>query len=224
MHDLDGVVAQASIFAEVLVVDDGSDDDTVDVAAGLAGRYPNLHLRIFVRDAIRLSFGGVIRFGMAHSSGRYCAIVSGDGTDPVALLPEMLRRLRAGATMVVCSRYIREEDRRRVGRRYRIYQRLYRTTARVVLGQDVTDSTFGFRAFDRQYIQAVGTSSNRFSIFPEMTFKVLESGGTIEYLSGSPQPVGVGGSEKFKLPNEVLGYAAVLGRAGFHRAGLRRWF
>jgi glycosyltransferase involved in cell wall biosynthesis len=224
MRDLDGVIAQASIFAEVLVVDDGSDDDTVAVVSSLAGLYPNLHVRIFVRDAIRLSFGGLIRFGMAQASGRYCAIVSGDGTDPVRLLPEMLKRLRDGATMVVCSRYIREEDRSRVGRRYRVYQRIYRAVARTLLGQDVTDSTFGFRAFNRQYIQAVGTSANRFSIFPEMTFKVLESGGTIEYLSGAPQPVGVGGSEKFKLPNEVVGYAAVLGRAALHRTGILRWF
>src|SRR5262249_27513375 len=158
----------------------------------------------FTRESIRLSFGGLIRFGMAHASGRYCAIVSGDGTDPVGLLPEMLKRLRSGATMVVCSRYIRAEDTRRVGATYRVYQRIYRTAVRMLLRQDVTDSTYGFRAFNRQYIQAIGTSANRFNIFPEMTFKVLASGGTIEYLSGSPQPVGIGGSEKFKLPNELF--------------------
>jgi hypothetical protein len=126
--------------------------------------------------------------------------------------------------MVVCSRYIRAEDARRVGRTYRMYQRIYRASAKALLGQEVTDSTYGFRAFNRQYIQAIGTSANRFNIFPEMTFKVLESGGNIEYLSGAPQPVGVGGSEKFKLPNEILGYAGVLGRAVLHRSGVLRWF
>jgi dolichol-phosphate mannosyltransferase len=224
IHDLDRVIAQASIFGEVLIIDDASDDDTVQVAQRLAEECPNLHIRIFTRDAIRLSFGGLIRFGMAHASGRYCAIVSSDGTDPVELLPEMLKRLRNGATMVVCSRYIRPEDTRRVGRSYQIYQRIYRTCARTLLRQEVTDSTYGFRAFNRVYIQAVGTSANRFNIFPEMTFKVLGSGGRIEYLSGAPQPVGVGGSEKFKLPNEIFGYAGVLGRAALHRAGAWRWF
>jgi glycosyltransferase involved in cell wall biosynthesis len=224
MRDLDRVIAQGSIFAEVLVIDDGSEDGTLDAATRLAEAYPNLHVRIFARELARPSFGGLIRFGMAHASGRYCAVVSADATDPVGLLPDMLKRLRGGATMTVCSRYIRPEDARRVGRAYRFYQAVYRATAKLLLGQEVTDSTYGFRAFNRLYVQALGTSSNRFNIFPEMTFKVIESGGTIAYLAGSPQPVGIGGSEKFKLPNEILGYAAVLLRAALHRSGVLRWF
>jgi dolichol-phosphate mannosyltransferase len=224
IRDLDRVVAQASIFGEVLVIDEGSEDGTLDTAKRLAEEYPNLHVRIFTRELVRPSFGGLLRYGMAHASGRYCAIVSADGSDPVELLPEMLKRLRGGATMAVCSRYIRSEDARRVGPTYRVYQSVYRASIKLLLGQEVTDSTYGFRAFNRQYIQALGTSSNRFNIFPEMTFKVIESGGTIEYLAGSPQPVGVGGSEKFKLPNEILGYAAVLARAALHRSRVLRWF
>jgi dolichol-phosphate mannosyltransferase len=208
----------------VLVVDDASEDDTLDTAVRLAEQYPNLHVRVFSRNVSRPSFGGLIRFGMAHASGRYCAIVSADGSDPVALLPEMLRLLREGATMTVCSRYIRPEDARVVGRTYRVYQAIYRAAIKLVLGQEVTDSTYGFRAFNRINILALGTSANRFNIFPEMTFKVIGSGGTIEYLAGAPQPVGVGGSEKFKLPNEILGYAGVLWRAAMHRANLIRWY
>jgi glycosyltransferase involved in cell wall biosynthesis len=224
MRDLDRVVAQASIFGEVLVIDEGSEDGTLETASRLAEEYPNLHIRIFTRELVRPSFGGLLRYGMAHSSGRYCAIVSADATDPVELLPEMLKRLRGGATMTVCSRYIRSEDARQVGLTYRLYQSVYRAAIKLLLGQEVTDSTYGFRAFNRQYIQALGTSANRFNIFPEMTFKVIESGGTIEYLAGSPQPVGVGGSEKFKLPNEILGYATVLVRAALHRSRALRWF
>jgi dolichol-phosphate mannosyltransferase len=223
IHDLDRVVAQATLFAEVLVIDDASDDPTAEVAVALAEQFPNLHVRVFRRTPPRPSFGGLVRYGMAHASGRYCAIVSADGSDPVDLLPEMLKRLRGGATMVIVSRYIRPEDARTVGRRYRVYQSLYRTGIRLLLGKTVTDSTYGFRAFNRIHVLELGTSSNRFNIFPEMTFKVLESGGTVEYLAGSPQPVGVGGSEKFKLPNEILGYAGVLGRAALHRVGVR-WF
>lgn len=208
----------------MLVVDDGSRDDTLTVATRLAEQYPNLHMRIFRRELDEPSFGGLIRFGMAHSLGRYSAIVSADGSDPVYLLPEMLKRLRSGAHLVGVSRYIRREDEQRVGLRYRVYQRLYRAAIKGLLREEVTDSTYAFRAFNRVYILALGTSSNRFNILPEMTFKVQQSGGRIDYLAGSPQPVGVGGSEKFKLPNEVLGYASVLGRAAMHRAGLRRWF
>lgn len=223
VRELDRVIAQSSIFAEVLLIDESSTDDTRSVALELAQTYPNLHMRVFVRELPRPSFGGLIRFGMAHASGRYCATVSADGSDPVDLLPEMLKRLRAGATMVVCSRYIRPEDARSVGRRYRYYQTVYRSGIRVLLGRNVPDSTYGFRAFNRTYVLALGLAANRFNVFPEMTFKVIGSGGTVEYLPGALQPVGVGGSEKFKLPYEILGYAHVLGRAGLHRLGLR-WY
>jgi dolichol-phosphate mannosyltransferase len=223
LRDLDRVIAQASIFAEVLVIDDSSDDETVDVAIRSADEHPNLHVRVFKHTLDRASFGGLVRFGLAHASGRYCAIVSADGSDPVQLLPEMLKRLRSGATMTICSRYIREGDKRTVARRYRLYQTIYRSAIKLLLGREVTDSTYGFRAFNRIHILELGTSSNRFNIFPEMTFKVLESGGTIEYIPGAQQPVGIGGSEKFKLPTEIVGYAGVLGRATLHRAGLR-WF
>src|SRR5262249_38780469 len=158
-------------------------------------------------------FGSLVRFGLAHCAGRYCAIVSADNTDPVELIPEMLRRLRSGATMAICSRYIRPEDSRTVGPAYRFYQTVYRGAIRLFLGRQVTDSTYGFRAFNRVHILELGLAANRFNIFPEMTFKVLESGGTVDYIPGAQQPVGIGGSEKFKLPNEIVGYAAVLGRA-----------
>lgn len=224
LRDLDRVIAQASLFAEVLVIDDSSEDDTLEVAEQLADEHPNLHVRLFQRNLERQSFGGLIRYGIAHASGRYCAVVSADGSDPIQLLPEMLKRLRAGATMAICSRYIRPEDRRSVGLTYRLYQELYRRAIRLLLGREVTDSTYGFRAFNRTHILELGLSANRFNIFPEMTFKVLESGGTVEFVPGAQQPVGIGGSEKFKLPNEILGYAGVLARASMHRAGVARWF
>jgi glycosyltransferase involved in cell wall biosynthesis len=223
LRDLDRVIAQGSIFAEVLVIDDASEDNTVDVVASLAEQYQNLHVRAFRRNVARPSFGGLIRYGLAHASGRYCAVVSAEGTDPINLLPKMLDRLRSGATMVICSRYIRPEDTRDVGVRYRVYQSIYRAAIKIVLGREVTDSTYGFRAFNRIHILELGLSANRFNVFPEMTFKVLESGGTVEYLPGAQQPLGVGGSEKFKLPSEILGYATVLARAALHRVGVR-WF
>lgn len=217
------MIAQASIFAEVLIVDDASDDATVETAVRLASEHPNLHVRVFKRDVAKPSFGALVRYGLAHAAGRFCVIVSADGTDPVHLLPEMLKRLRGGATMTIVSRYIRPQDTRTVGTAYRLYQSIYRVAIKLLLGREVTDSTYGFRAFNRIHILELGLAANRFNIFPEMTFKVLESGGTVEYVPGAQQPVGVGGSEKFKLPNEIVGYAAVLGRAGLHRAGVR-WF
>ncbi len=217
-----GVMLQEAISAEVVIVDDGSDDGTIDLAAKLSNRLPELHMRILERRQ-RGKFGSMVRYGMAHASGRYCILVAADGSDPVTLIPKMVTELRKGRQLVICSRYIDPEHSAQVATQYRIYQRIYRRAIRVILGQSITDSTNGFRAFDRAYIQSMGLASSNFSICPEMTFKTLLSGGEITYVAGQPvKPVG-GGSEKFKLGHEIVSYAFVLLRSGLHRCGVR-WF
>ena len=220
LHD---VVTHSSLNVETLIVDDESTDKTLDVAKELIGDYPALHIRVFARKRRRRGFGGLIRFGMAYASGPYCAIISSDGNDPVELLPTFLNKLRAGAQLVQCSRYNSKEDAETVSLPYRVYQRVYRTEIRLLLGKKIKDSTYGFRAFNRNYIQALGTSGTRFNVCPEMTFKVLLSGGTIEYIPGKQGSQRRGGSQKFRLPFELVGYASVLFRAAMYRVGLP-WF
>jgi glycosyltransferase involved in cell wall biosynthesis len=216
------VVAQASLSLELIILDEESRDDTLRVAAGLIDAYPSLHIRVFHRVRRRVGYGAIVRYGLAHARGRYCAFVSADGTDPVELLPELVTRLRGGAQHAQCSRYVRPEDERVVPRLYRLYQAIYRRMIRLVLREEIKDSTYGFRAFDRVYVQALGVTSNRFSVCPEITFKVLLSGGRLEYVPGHPVPFR-GGSSKFELPHELFGYAYVLFRAAIHRYGLY-WF
>jgi glycosyltransferase involved in cell wall biosynthesis len=206
-----------------LIVDDASTDGTVEVAAQLGQRYPELHVRVLQRSRANPGFGALVRYGIAHASGRYCALVAPDGTDPVELIPRMVMELRGGKQMVICSRYLASADGEGVPPRYRLYQRVYRAAIRILLGREITDSTNGFRAFDRVFMQAVGLSSTRFSVCPEMTFKTMLAGGEIGYLPGQPLPRPGAGSEKFKLSNEIAGYALVLLRAAAHRLGVR-WF
>jgi glycosyltransferase involved in cell wall biosynthesis len=223
LASLHTVVLPAAISAEVLIVDDSSSDETVQVAAELSQRYPEVHMRVLQRSRANPGFGALVRYGIAHATGRYCVLVAPDGTDPVELIPAMVAELRVGKQMVICSRYLTSAGGASVSRRYRLYQRVYRRAIRLLLGREITDSTNGFRAFDRVFMQAIGLSSNRFSVCPEMTFKTILAGGQIGYLAGQPLPAPGAGSEKFKLSNEIAGYAAVLVRAFLHRAGLR-WF
>jgi glycosyltransferase involved in cell wall biosynthesis len=223
LSSLRAVLLHAAISAEVLVVDDASTDGTVDLAVKLSGRYPELHLRVLQRSDVSPGFGAMVRYGLAHSVGRFCALVSADGTDPVELLPAMVTELRKGAQLVICSRFDEEQGGRGVAPQYRLYQRVYRAAIRSTLDADVADSTNGFRAFDRVFMLALGLRATRLNVCPEITFKTLLSAGQIAYVGGQPRPLPSAGSGKFRLSNEILGYALVLGRAGLHRAGVR-WF
>lgn len=216
-------VTHSMLNVETLIIDDESTDGTLEVAKELIDEFPALHMRVFARKRRQRGFGSVIRYGMAYASGNYCAIISSDGHDPVEFLPTFLNKLRAGAHLVQCSRYTREGDQSTIPLRYRIYQRIYRAGIRLLLGEKISDSTYGFRAFNRNYVQALGTSSNRFNVCPEMTFKVMLSGGVIEYVPGQQRDVRRGGSQKFRLPFEILGYANVLFQAALFRVGVP-WF
>jgi glycosyltransferase involved in cell wall biosynthesis len=216
------VLLPAAITTEVLIVDDASTDGTVQVGAELSRRFPELHMRVLQRSRPHPGFGALVRYGIAHATGRYCVLVAPDGTDPVELIPQMVQELREGRQMVICSRYSSDNG-VAVSRRYYVYQRIYRSAIKVLLGCEITDSTNGFRAFDRVFMQAIGLTSNRFSVCPEMTFKATLAGGEVGYLAGQPLPRPGAGSEKFKLSTEIAGYAGVLARATLHRVGIH-WF
>jgi hypothetical protein len=91
------------------------------------------------------------------------------------------------------------------------------------LGEDIPDSTYGFRGFNRTFMLALGLTARSFAVCPEITFKVLLAGGTVDRVPGTPGGPTLHEQSKFRLHNELGGYATVLVRAGLHRAGLR-WF
>lgn len=224
VSQINDVVTHHSLNVETLIVDDESDDDTLRVAQNLVAMFPALHVRVLARRRRSAGFGSVLRYGMAYAQGRYCAVVSSDGYDPVELLPTFLAHLRNGCQMVQCTRYSKHDDAGTTPLSFRAYQRIYRLLVRLLLSLKISDTTYGFRAFDRIFVTAIGTSSLRFSVCPEMSFKTLLSGGKIEYVPGKPKPFRQGGSTKFQLPAEIWGYAWVLFRATLHRYRLLRWF
>ena len=223
LENLNAAVAAAGAPAEVLIVDAGSRDGTLEIAAELAERYPLLHTRLLVQDRSQSGFGSVLRLGIAYAEGRYCVIVMPDARDPVELIPKMLAELRGGAHLVLCSRFDEADVTLDVPQRFVVYQALYQRVIRLLLGVDIPDSTYGFRAFNRTFVQALGISGRRLSVCSEMTFKVLLAGGKTVRLPGVPTGPMVREQSKFRLGHELGGYMITLVRASLHRVGVR-WF
>jgi dolichol-phosphate mannosyltransferase len=223
LENLNTALAAAGAPAEVLIVDAGSRDGTLELAADLAEKYPLLHTRLLVQDRSQSGFGSVLRLGVAYAEGRYCVVLMPDARDPLELIPKMLSELRGGAHLVLCSRFDTGAEDPGVPKRFVIYQSVYRRAIRVLLGVDIPDSTYGFRAFNRTFVQALGISGQRMSVCPEMTFKVLLAGGKTVRLPGAHTAPMVSEHTKFRLGHELTGYIRTLVRASLHRAGIR-WF
>lgn len=131
--------------ADVLVVDDGSQDGT-----GLVARAAGAHV---VRLPFNLGVGGAMRTGFRYAQRhRYDAVVQvdGDGQHDARFLPQVLAGL-AHADVVIGARFAGEGDyNASAGRRaaMRVLAAILSRIARTPL----TDVTSGFRAADKKAI------------------------------------------------------------------------
>jgi glycosyltransferase involved in cell wall biosynthesis len=127
---------------DVLVVDDGSTDDTSAVAR--AGGATVLTL------PFNLGVGGALRAGFRYACDRgYERVVQLDADgqhDPVAVR-RLLQGLDHGADMVIGNRFGIGTPPYRVGAARGIAMALLRVLVRLVAGARVRDTTSGFRAF-----------------------------------------------------------------------------
>jgi glycosyltransferase involved in cell wall biosynthesis len=144
---LPGVLAELARTlpdADVVVVDDGSADRTAVVAAEGGA--------IALRLPFNLGIGGALRAGFRYAcENGYTRAVQfdADGQHDPAEVRALLDRLDQGADMVVGSRFADGESTYEVGRVRRRAMRVLGATVRLLSGQIFTDTSSGFRAFDR---------------------------------------------------------------------------
>jgi hypothetical protein len=224
IKNLYNVITHNNLYVETLIICKSKNTSMIDLAMKLSAQHPSLHIRVLSEKLLSGNFGSVIRFGLAFSQAKYCVIIEPDGSFPVQLIPNFISHLRNGSQLVQCTRYLLPKNKNKILFKYRFSQFVYRFFIRIFLGFSISDSTFGFRAFDRIYIQALGISSVGYSIFPEMTFKVILSGGKVEYISGMLNQKDNIRLSGFKLRNEVYGYIFVLIKAFLHKTKLSNWF
>jgi len=101
LEQLHGILVQCCASFEVIVVDDGSHDNTWELLSAAAGKGCWLHALRFTRN-----FGkeAAILAGLRHSCGRGVVVMDADGQHPPQLLPRLLAPWRAGEAQIVAAR------------------------------------------------------------------------------------------------------------------------
>jgi len=184
-------------------------------------KYPWMKFEMLQIKGGTRSYGALVRFGIAYSSSRYVLLVSSSGENDLAIIPKMLSKIREGIQVVQASRYSTQSDAKNVPLKFRLYQYIYRSLTKLILGFRISDSTYGFKMFDRVFIQAMGLTQNGFSICPEITFKALLARGRVEYIASSVKSTPI--NRDFKLHQEGIKYLWLLARGFAHRIGIL-WF
>jgi glycosyltransferase involved in cell wall biosynthesis len=120
--------------AEILVVDDGSTDDTAAVAAEHGARV--------LSAPYSMGNGASIKRGAREAKGETLIFMDADGQHPPEAIPQLLAKLDEGFDMAVGARD--GSGQASVGRSFA--NGLYNRLATVMTGHQVLDLTSGFRA------------------------------------------------------------------------------
>ncbi len=170
------VAALRGIDWEVIFVDDDSSDGTANVVRLIARHDGRVRC---IRRIGRRGLAGATIEGMLSSSAPVIAIMDGDMQHDVSLLPEMLRRIRAGDDLVIASRFCHAGSavgglsRTRLGGS-RVAIRLTRTFLHI----NVSDPMSGFFAIRRPAFEALAPRLST------QGFKIL-----MDILASTPRPL-----------------------------------
>ena len=144
----DPYFAQKDMELELLYIDDGSVDRTVEEVRKLRDRDERVHLVSFSRN-----FGkeAAMFAGMEHSRGDYVVIMDVDLQDPPSLLPQMLDGIEEGYDSVATRRVSRKGEPPVRSFFARMFYRLMKKISRT----EIMDGARDYRLMTRQMVNAI---------------------------------------------------------------------
>jgi dolichyl-phosphate beta-glucosyltransferase len=156
--------------AEVIVVNDGSRDNTADIVRSFAKKDPTLRL---VENPGNRGKGYSVRNGMLHARGRIVLFSDADLSSPIEEAPKLFAALESGADIAIGSRWLRAETQtQRQPLLRQIFGRMFNLALRLTLGLQFADTQCGFKAFKQPAVQAIFPLQKieRWGFDPEILF------------------------------------------------------
>ncbi|MFT7620813.1 MAG: glycosyltransferase involved in cell wall biosynthesis [Planctomycetota bacterium] len=165
---LDRVMA-VPIDKEIIMVDDGSSDRSIEIAESRV----NEHIRL-VRHGKNKGKAGALATGFKEALGRIVIIQDADLEYDPAEYPQVIQPILDGdADVVFGSRFQSHEQKGHLFFHY-IANRLLTMLSNICTNLNLTDMECCYKAFRREVIQSITIDAGRFAVEPELTQKVAK--------------------------------------------------
>jgi len=164
---------------EVIVVNDGSTDDTASIVREYASKHPTLRL---LENPGNRGKGYSVRNGMLHAHGDILLFSDADLSSPIAEADKLLAAIDQGADVAIGSRWVKAELQIKRQPLYRqLLGRIFNLALRLVLGLNFQDTQCGFKAFTRDAAQKLFPLQRieRWGFDPELLYLARKRGLTV---------------------------------------------
>jgi glycosyltransferase involved in cell wall biosynthesis len=184
--------------SEVIVVDDGSLDDTAALAERAGATVHHLPKN--------RGKGVAIRHGIERAKGDIFLFLDADGQDDPAEIPLLLGALGPDVDMVVGSRFLGRFEQGAITPLNRAGNRLLTEVVNVLFRARLTDTQAGFRVVRRAMAERAGLSADRYDIEVDLLLSVLRSGGRVIEVPvwRGPRRFGESGLRSFRDGTRIL--------------------
>ena len=152
--ELETIASSSDFDIEIVMVNDGSTDDTAAALYELQQQHPELKVIDFSRN-----FGKEIALaaGLHNCSGDAAIMIDADMQHPPRMIPEFVKRWRAGAEVVIGVRQGSAKNTALINGMSVMYYKLMNTISDTFITPNATD----FRLIDRQVIDAYNSFSEK---------------------------------------------------------------
>lgn len=156
---------------EVVVVDDGSRDDTAERAKAAGARV--------LRNEHNRGKGASLRRAAAEARGDVLVTIDGDGQDDPCDVPALLGAIAGGADLVIGSRFRGELRPGAITMANRLGNLALTATLDLLYGVRLTDTQAGLRAIRRALWQRLPLRAARYEVETEVLVRALQAGARV---------------------------------------------